>query len=102
MQGSMGRLTNRDPDETRRIPSVRRGAIALATVAVLAAGGSTPPPATGPGARVTALSGGRALPSPQAAAIPAGVGLLPGGTTTAVGPRGTSRAAPDARVHDCS
>jgi imidazolonepropionase-like amidohydrolase len=81
---------------------VRRGAIALTTVAVLAAGCSTPPPATGPGARVTALSGGRVLPSPQAAAIPDGVILIEGATITAVGARETIRVSPGASVIDCS
>ena len=81
---------------------MRRGAIALATVAVLATGCSTPPPATGPGARVTALSGGRVLPSPQAAAIPDGVVLMGGATITAVGARETIRVPPGASVIDCS
>jgi len=77
---------------------VRRGTVALATVAVLAAGCSTPPPATGPGARVTALSGGRVLPSPQAEAIPDGVVLMEGATITAVGARETIRVPPGASV----
>ena len=81
---------------------MRRGAIALATVAVLATGCSTPPPATGPGARVTALSGGRVLPSPQAAAIPDGVVLMEGATITAVGARETIRVPAGASVIDCS
>jgi imidazolonepropionase-like amidohydrolase len=81
---------------------VRRGTIGLATVAVLAAGCGTPPPATGPDARVTALSGGRVLPSPQAAAIPDGVVLIEGATITAVGARETIRVPPGASVIDCS
>ncbi len=81
---------------------MRRGTIALATLAVLAAGCSTPPPAPGPGARVTALRGGRVLPSPQAAAIPDGVVLIEGATITAVGARETVRVPPGARVIDCS
>jgi imidazolonepropionase-like amidohydrolase len=81
---------------------VRRGTIALATVAVLAAGCSTPPPATGPGARVTALSGGHVLPSPQAAAIPDGVVLIEGDSITAVGARESIRVPPGASVIDCS
>ena len=81
---------------------MRRGTIALATLAVLAAGCSTPPPATGPGARVTALSGGRVLPSPQAGAIPDGVVLIEGATITAVGARETIRVPPGASVIDCS
>ena len=81
---------------------MRRGTVALATVAVLAAGCSTPPPATGPGARVTALSGGRVLPSPQAAAIPDGVVLMEGGAITAVGAREAIRVPPGASVIDCS
>jgi len=75
----------------------------LAAVAVLAAAcGTAPPPAPGPGARVTALMGGRVLPSPQAAAIPDGVVLIEDATITAVGARGVVRVPPGARVIDCS
>src|SRR2546426_1176986 len=52
-------------------PPVRRGAAALATAAVLAAVcGTAPPPTPAAGGRLTALMGGRVLPSPQAAVIP--------------------------------
>ena len=82
---------------------MRRGTAALATVAMLAvACGTAPQPAPGPAARVTALTGGRVLPSPQAAAIPDGVVLIEGATITAVGPRGAVRVPPGAGIIDCS
>ncbi len=82
---------------------MRRGTAALATVAMLAvACGTEPPPAPGSGARVTALTGGRVLPSPQAAAISDGVVLIEGATITAVGPRGAVRVPPGASIIDCS
>jgi len=78
-----------------------RGAAALATAAVLAACMS-PLLTPAPGARVTALVGGRVLPSPQAAAIPDGVVLVEDTIITAVGPRGTVHVPAGARVIDCS
>src|SRR5207253_8826199 len=54
-----------------------RGAAALATAAVLpAVCGTAPPPATAAGGRVTALVGGRVMPSPEVAVIPDGVVLI--------------------------
>jgi len=77
------------------------GAAALATAAVLAACMSplqTPAPRT----RVTALVGGRVLPSPQAAAIPDGVVLVEDAIITAVGARGAVHVPAGARVIDCA
>jgi imidazolonepropionase-like amidohydrolase len=51
---------------------------------------------------VTALTGGRVLPSPQAAAIPDGVVLIEDATITAVGAREAVRVPPGPRVIDCS
>jgi imidazolonepropionase-like amidohydrolase len=51
---------------------------------------------------VTALVGGRVLPSPQAAVIPDGVVLIEDATITAVGARGAVRVPPGARIIDCS
>src|SRR5437879_1818106 len=80
-----------------------RGAAALATAAVVAVGGgTTPPPTPAAGGRVTALMGGRVLPSPQAAVIPEGVVLIEDATITAVGARGAVRVPPGARIIDCS
>src|SRR5437870_62363 len=80
-----------------------RGAAALATAAVLpAVCGTAPPPATAAGGRVTALVGGRVMPSPEAAVIPEGVVLIEDATITAVGARGAVRVPPGARIIDCS
>src|SRR5437660_624978 len=79
---------------------MKTGALVLALVAVLAACSTAPSPPSTP--RVTALVGGRVLPSPQAAAIPDGVVLLEGTTTTAVGSRATLRAPAGATVVDCT
>jgi len=80
-----------------------RGAAALATAAVLpAVCGTAPPPATAAGGRVTALVGGRVMPSPEAAVIPDGVVLIEDATITAVGARGAVRVPPGARIIDCS
>src|SRR2546427_11210664 len=80
-----------------------RGAAALATAAVLpAVCGTAPPPATAAGGRVTALGGGRVMPSPGGAGIPDGVVLLEGATLPAVGAPGGGRVAPRARIIDCS
>src|SRR5438132_4276838 len=80
-----------------------RGAAALATAAVLpAVCGTAPPPATAAGGRVTALVGGRVMPSPEAAVIPDGVVLIEDATITAVGVRGAVRVPPGARIIDCS
>jgi imidazolonepropionase-like amidohydrolase len=82
---------------------VRRAAAALATAAVLAAvRGTAPPPTPAAGGRVTALVGGRVLPSPQAAVIPDGVVLIMDAAITAVGARGSVRVPPGARIIDCS
>ena len=82
---------------------MRRGAAALATAAVLAAVcGTAPPPTPAAGGRVTALMGGRVLPSPQAAVIPEGVVVIEDATITAVGARGAVRVPPGARIIDCS
>jgi len=82
---------------------VRRGAAALATAAVLAVVcGTAPPPTPAAGGRVTALMGGRVLPSPQAAVIPEGVVVIEDATITAVGARGAVRVPPGARIIDCS
>ena len=81
---------------------MRRGAAALATVAVLMAACRMAPSVPAPSGRVTALVGGRVLPSPPAAAIPDGVVLIEDATITAVGPRGTVRVPPGASVIDCS
>ena len=51
---------------------------------------------------MTALVGGRVLPSPRAAAIPDGVVLVEDALITAVGPRGAVHVPPNARVIDCS
>src|SRR5437660_14381 len=56
---------------------MKTGALVLALVAVLVACSTAPSPPSTP--RVTALVGGRVLPSPQAAAIPAGAGFAPAG-----------------------
>jgi imidazolonepropionase-like amidohydrolase len=81
----------------------KRGAAALATAAMLAAVcGTAPTPTPAAGGRVTALVGGRALPSPQAAVIPDGVVLIEDATITAVGARGAVRVPPGASVIDCS
>ena len=80
-----------------------RGAAALATAAVLpAVCGTAPPPATAAGGRVTALVGGRVMPSPEVAVIPDGVVLIDDATITAVGARGAVRVPPGARIIDCS
>src|SRR5881296_1183860 len=80
-----------------------RGAAALATAAVLpAVCGTAPPPATAAGGRVTALVGGRVMPSPEVAVIPDGVVLIEDATITAVGARGAVRVPPGARIIDCS
>ncbi len=82
---------------------MRRGTAALGTVAVLAAAcGTAPLPTPSPGARVTALTGGRVLPSPEAAAIPDGMVLIEDATITAIGARGAVHVPPNARVIDCS
>ena len=82
---------------------MRRGAAALATAAVLAAEcGPAPPPTPAAGGGVTALVGGRVLPSPQAAVIPDGVILIEDATITAVGARAAVRVPPGARIIDCS
>lgn len=51
---------------------------------------------------MTALVGGRVLPSPQAAVIPDGVVLIEDATITAVGARGAVRVPPGASLIDCS
>jgi imidazolonepropionase-like amidohydrolase len=79
---------------------MKDGAVVLALVALLVACSTTPAPPSLP--RVTALVGGRVLPSPQAAAIPDGVVLIEGTTITAVGPRATVRVPEGATVVDCS
>jgi len=80
-----------------------RGAAALATAAVLpAVCGTAPPAATAAGGRVTALVGGRVMPSPEVAVIPDGVVLIEDATITAVGARGAIRVPPGARIIDCS
>ena len=80
-----------------------RGAAALATAAVLpAVCGTAPSPATAAGGRVTALVGGRVMPSPEVAVIPDGVVLIEDATITAVGARGAVRVPPGARIIDCS
>src|SRR5256884_8129554 len=80
-----------------------RGAAALATAAGLpAVCGTAPPPATAAGGRVTALVGGRVMPSPEAAVIPDGVVLIEDATITAVGARGAVRVPLGARIIDCS
>jgi len=77
------------------------GAAALATAAVLAACMS-PLQTLAPRTRVTALVGGRVLPSPQAAAIPDGVVLVEDAIITAVGARGAVHVPAGARVIDCA
>lgn len=79
---------------------MRRGAAVLVMVALLAGCSTAPQPTSTP--PVTALVGGRVLPSPQAAAILDGVVLIDGTTITAVGPRETVRVPPGAKVVDCS
>ena len=79
---------------------MKTGALVLALVAVLVACSTAPSPPSTP--RVTALVGGRVLPSPQAAAIPDGVVLIEGTTITAVGSRATLRAPEGATVVDCT
>ena len=79
---------------------MKTGALVLALVAVLVACSTAPSPPSTP--RVTALVGGRVLPSPQAAAIPDGVVLIEGTTITAVGPRAAVRAPEGATVVDCT
>src|SRR5438067_13850821 len=79
---------------------MKTGALVLALVAVLVACSTAPSPLSTP--RVTALVGGRVLPSPQAAAIPYGVVLSEGTTITAVGPRAAVRALEGATVVDCT
>jgi imidazolonepropionase-like amidohydrolase len=81
---------------------MKHGGTALAIVAVLATACGTPPPEPRPGGHVTALTGGRVLASPQAAAIPDGVVLIEDATITAVGAREAVRVPPGARVIDCS
>ena len=51
---------------------------------------------------MTALVGGRVLPSPQAAAIPDGVVLVEDAIITAVGARGAVHVPAGARVIDCA
>ena len=79
---------------------MKTGALVPALVAVLVACSTAPSPPSTP--RVTALVGGRVLPSPQAAAIPEGVVLIEGTTITAVGPRAAVRAPEGATVVDCT
>src|SRR5438128_10737270 len=79
---------------------MKTGALVPALVAVLVACSTAPSPPSTP--RVTALVGGRVLPSPQAAAIPDGVVLIEGTTITAVGSRATLRAPEGATVVDCT
>ena len=79
---------------------MKTGALVLALVAVLVACSMAPSPPSTP--RLTALVGGRVLPSPQAAAIPDGVVLIEGATITAVGSRATVRAPEGATVVDCT
>jgi len=79
---------------------MKTGALVPALVAVLVACSTAPSPPSTP--RVTALVGGRVLPSPQAAAIPDGVVLIEGTTITAVGPRAAVRAPEGATVVDCT
>ncbi len=82
---------------------MRRATAALATVVVLATGcRPAPPPASGPRVHMTALVGGRVLPSPDAATIPDGVVLIEDATITAVGSRTAVRVPPGATVIDCS
>jgi imidazolonepropionase-like amidohydrolase len=75
------------------------GLLASVMVLALACSSAAQPP---PGARVTALVGGRIVPSPLAASIPDGVVLIEGATVTAVGPRATVRVPAGATVIDCS
>ncbi len=79
---------------------MKTGALVLVLVAVLVACSMAPSPPSTP--RLTALVGGRVLPSPQAAAIPDGVVLVEGATITAVGSRATVRAPEGATVVDCT
>lgn len=82
---------------------MRRGAAMLATAAIFAAAcgrASSPTPAAA--GRVTALVGGRVLPSPQAAAIPDGIVLIEDAVITAVGARGAVPVPPGARIIDCA
>src|SRR5437660_1228040 len=79
---------------------MKTGALVPALVAVLVACSTAPSPPSTP--RVTALVGGRVLPSSQAAAIPDGVVLIEGTTITAVGPRAAVRAPEGATVVDCT
>ena len=79
---------------------MKTGALVLALVAVLVACSMAPSPPSTP--RLTALVGGRVLPSPQAAAIPDGVVLIEGATITVVGSRATVRAPEGATVVDCT
>ena len=79
---------------------MKTGALVLALVTVLVACSMAPSPPSTP--RLTALVGGRVLPSPQAAAIPDGVVLIEGATITAVGSRATVRAPEGATVVDCT
>src|SRR5437762_11875823 len=97
--------TSRCPPSCRTISSTRdrgrgiRGAAALATAAVLAAAcGPAPVSTPAASAHVTALVGGRVLPSPQAAAIPDGVVLVEDALITAVGPRGAVHRSEERRV----
>ena len=79
---------------------MKTGALVLVLVAVLVACSMAPSPPSTP--RLTALVGGRVLPSPQAAAIPDGVVLIEGATITVVGSRATVRAPEGATVVDCT
>ena len=81
---------------------MKHGVTALAIVAALATACGTPPPESTRGGHVTALTGGRVLASPQAAAIPDGVVLIEDATITAVGAREAVRVPLGARVIDCA
>jgi imidazolonepropionase-like amidohydrolase len=78
---------------------MKNGTVALIVFALLVACATTSQP---PPRRVTALVGGRVLPSPQAAAIADGVVLVEGAAITAVGPRASVRVLEGATVIDCS
>jgi imidazolonepropionase-like amidohydrolase len=79
--------------------SMKNGTVVLIVFALLMSCATAAP---APPQRVTALVGGRVLPSPQAAAIADGVVLVEGAAITAVGPRASVRVPEGATVIDYS
>jgi imidazolonepropionase-like amidohydrolase len=78
---------------------MKNGTVVLIVFALLMSCATAAP---APPQRVTALVGGRVLPSPQAAAIADGVVLVEGAAITAVGSRASVRVPEGATVIDCS